>query len=356
MSQTQPSNATTGVLKVGGNWLSKSEAVEEVRNGNQRVIKEITMGDFQDGGQLNRQQFAEFYREVFRETPAMGEVRTVPLDGPQSEIDKIGLDRFILMPVGESENVSETAINSGEVELDVKEAGFGYELSQRTVEDTIERQNTAEIILDMHSDRFGTDLEHLAMRGDESYTNDNAPQYATFRSQNDGWFVKAEADGATVTDAGGSPVTSDTFFSLEYGIPDRYMEATSPVFWVHPKQATALRQYLSGRDTDLGDQTLEGPYSPTPTGRRMIETGAVPPTKIMMTDPNNLIYAPHREMTVDVTTEGKDVVFKRLFGIYAMTARFDFAVEEGEGVSIIENLSVPEGAATEEPPAPSSSA
>ena len=330
-------SATTQVSK-----MSRQEKLSAIRNKNQEVIKQITMADFEEGGRLNRQQFATFYQQVFETADVLDMVRSVPVDGPESQIDKIGLDRYILQPVGEAEDVDATTINDGKIDIDVTEAGFGYELSRRTVEDTIERENTAEIILDMHSERFGTDLEHLAFRGDETYENVDEPTYESFLSQNDGWLVKAEEEGANTSDHA-STIDNDVFFDAIYGVEDRFLRATDPVFFGHPKQLTAYRQYLTERETPLGDESVVDRGMPTPSGYPFVPTTAMPPDQIMFTDPNNLLYTPHREMFVDVTTEGKDVVFKRLFAIYAMSARFDFVVEEGSAVSIIKDIAVPTG-------------
>ena len=329
------------VVKVMGQELTKENALSEVRQGNTQVLKAITMGDFQDGGRLNRQQFAEFYREVFASAPALDEVRTEPLDGPEAQIDKIGLDRYLLMPVGEDEDLDNTSVNTGKVDIDVTEAGFMWELSQRVLEDTIERDNTGEVILNMHADRFGTDLEHLAFRGDETYEDTENPDYETFLSQNDGWFAKAEEEGANI-ESWDADVSGDLFFELEYMLEDRYLEATDPVFMCNPKHETALRHWLTDRETTLGDTALEEPYSPTPTGRPMLVSGAVPTDKVMFTDVQNLIYAPHRDMQVDVTTEGHRKIARRLDAIYGITGRFDFVVEEGEAVAILEDVNVPE--------------
>ena len=335
------------VLKMpSGRTLDRQQTISAIRNKNTAVIKQIVTGDFDDGGRLNRQQFAQFYQDVIESSDILGRVRRVPLDGPQSEIDRIGVGEHLLREVGEAERVVDKSINTGKIDIDVVKTGFGWDLSRETVEDTIERENTAQIILSQFSDQFAFDLATLAFQGDTDAEVDDGSDGTIpdpFYSQLDGWVTEATADGAAVEDyASGSALTEDVLFDLSLMMPDKYIDATQPAFAAHPKQVIAYRRSLSNRETSLGDEMLTSGQIPTPTGYPIVPTNAIAPDTVMFTDMNNLLFAPHRDTRVNVTTESEKVVKNDLFAQYAMTARLDVAVEQGKAVALASNLSSPE--------------
>lgn len=336
----------TATVKLNdGRTLDKDQTLSAIRNKNAEVIKEITTGDFQDGGRLNRQQFAEFYQEVIEESNVLSEVRRVPVDGPESEIDRIGVGERLLREVGEGTAVTDQSgtINTGKVDINTTKVGFGWDLSRETVEDTIEYENTAEIILNQFSGQYQFDLETLAFQGDTSATvGDGSGDPDPFYSILDGWVVKASQDGATITDDGATnTLDSSLLFDLTYEMPDKYLDATEPVFFAHPKQVMSYREDLASRETGLGDAMLTTDEVPTPTGYSLRPSSAVPSDTVLFTDPNNLVFAPHRDMRVDVTTSSEKVVKNDLFAQYGVTSRIDFAVEQGSAVTGIENLAQP---------------
>lgn len=323
-----------------GTELDRQQTINAIRNKNSQVIKEITTSDFEDGGKLNRQQFAEFFQQVQDEAQLLDTVRTEPLDGPEYQIDRLGIGDFNLRAVGEGESAATRDIDTSKVDIDVVKVSLPYELTRETVEDTIEYENTAEIILQQFSQVFGFETEYLAWQGDEAYdgTGDE-PQ--DFLNINDGWFQVAADEGAASVDAEGGTLDEDHLFDATYEIEDKYLRAADPVFMCHPKQAIAYRQSLSARETPLGDEMLTGDAMPTPTGYNIVTSSAMPSDAAMFTDPSNLVYAVHRDMRVDVTTESEKVVMNDLFAQYNLTARFDFVIEDEDAVVTIDNLGEP---------------
>ena len=320
-----------------GRTLTREQTLSAIRNKNTQVIKEIATSDFDDGGLLNRQQFAEFYQDVIPESNVLDMVRTVPVDGPDSQIDRIGVGEHLLREVGQGDAVEDQEVDTSKVDIDVTKVGFGWDLTRETVEDTIEYENTAEIILSQFSDRYAFDLETLAFQGDAA-DEDN------FYGILDGWVESAKADDAEVRDYDADETTLDegVLFDLSLVLDDKYIDATNPVFMAHPKQVIAYRRSLADRETMLGDEMLTGAQIPTPTGFNLVASPACATDEVIFTDPNNLVFAPHRDIRVDVTTESEKVVKNDLFAQYSMISRVDFAVEKGEALALGENLAEPE--------------
>ena len=320
-----------------GRTLSRQQTVSAIRNKNSQVIKEIATSDFDDGGKLNRQQFAEFYQEVIPESNVLDMARTVPVDGPDSQIDRIGVGEHLLRQIDEGDAVEDHDVDTSSVDIDVEKVGFGWDLRREVVEDTIEYENTAEIILSQFTDRYAFDLETLAFQGDASDAD-------SFFGILDGWVESAKDDDAVVRDYDADETTLDegVLFDLTLVLDDKYIDATNPVFMAHPKQVIAYRRSLADRETMLGDEMLTGAQIPTPTGYNLVASSACTDDEVIFTDPQNLVFAPHRDIRVDVTTESEKVVKNDLFAQYSMISRIDFAVEKGEAVAIAENLDEPE--------------
>lgn len=326
-----------------GRTLDKQQTLQAVRNKNSEVIKQITTGDFSAGGQLSRQQFAEFYEGVIQDSDFLDRVRRVPVDGPTAEIERIGVGENLLRAVNENERVVDHSVNTGAINIDVVKTGFGWDLTQEVVEDTIEYENTAQLILNQFTNQYAFDLETLAWQGDTSETagdgtGDPHPFYAIL----DGWDVEARAAGAVTQDyAGGNDLTEQVLFDLTLNMPQKYLDTQDMVFVANPSQLVAYRRNISDRATDLGDQAMAGQEVPTPTGYPLVGAQSVPVDTVYLTDPDNLLFAPHRDVSVNVTTESEAVVKRDLFAQYSVLSRIDFTVEQGEAVSIADNLAAP---------------
>lgn len=317
--------------------LSQEETLQAIRQKNAEVIKDVTTGDFSSGGQLNRQQFAEFYQEVQDETVAMDLVRTVPLDGPQYQIDKIGVGQRQLRAVGETSSASLRSISTGKVDLDVVKTSLPYELSREVVEDTLEYENTAEIILSHFTQQYAVDTEDLAWNGDTTFT-DGGSATEQFLTINDGWLKIANDRGAPYVDGGNETVDTEKFYTMAQMVDDKYHREGNNRFFMSRKNALEYKKQLSQRESNLGDQNVTSGEFMTPVGYPVTISPVMPHDKVLFADPQNLIHAVHRDMRVDVTTESERVVLNDLFAQYNMTSRFDFEIEEADGVCLMDNI------------------
>lgn len=314
--------------------VSQSPSSSQIRKQNTEILKEIVTGDFDEGGLLNRQQFTDFYQNVQNETVALDLVRSVPLSGPQAQIDKIGVGERQLRAVDEGERVENREVETTSIDIDVTKTSLPWELSREVIEDTIEYENTSEIILNHFAQQYGVDTEDLAFNGDEDAADE-------FLEINDGWLKIAEERGATELDHGGEAVETDLFYRLAQRVPDKYHRTGDHVFFMSRNQALEYKRELSERQTDLGDQNVIDGTFMTPVGYPAVLTPAMPNDTIMFTDPQNLIHAIHRDMRVGVTMDSEKVVMHDLYGQYNLTSRFDFQIEEIEGMSLATNVDDP---------------
>lgn len=314
--------------------VSQSPSSSQIRKQNTEILKEIVTGDFEEGGLLNRQQFANFYEQVQNETVALDLVRSVPLSGPQAQIDKIGVGERQLRAVDEAERAETREVETTSIDIDVEKTSLPWELSREVIEDTIGYENTSEVILNHFSQQYAVDTEDLAFNGDE----DDADEFIAI---NDGWLKIADDRGASEVDHSGETVDTDLFYRLAQHVPDKYHRTGSHVFFMSRNQGLEYKRELAERQTDLGDQNVTDGTFMTPVGYPAVLSPAMPHDTIMFVDPRNLIHAVHRDMRVGVTMDSERVVMHDLYGQYNLTSRFDFQIEEIEGMSLASNIDSP---------------
>lgn len=322
------------------NQLSREETLSAVRNKNAEVLKDIVTGDFQQGGLLNRQQFAQFFQEVQNDTTAMDMVRTVPLDGPQAQIDKIGVGERQLRAVGEGDSAELRGIQTDQINIDVVKTSLPWELTRETVEDTLEYENTAEIILSHFSQQYAVDMEDLAFNGDTTFSDGGSAEEA-FRTINDGWLKLANDRGSPYVDNGGTNVDTDLFYDLAQSVDPKYHRSGNNVFFMSRNQALEYKRTLTQRETDLGDQNIQNGSFMSPVGYPVVISDVFPDDHVLFCDPENLIHAVHRDMRVGVSTDTERVLMNDLFAQYNLTSRFDFEIEDENALAYADNIATP---------------
>ena len=202
-----------------------------------------------------------------------------------------------------------------------------------TVEDTIEGEGTADILVDKFARQFGVDSEDLAFNGDESSGD-------PFLSINDGWIVDAETQGpAANVDHQNATIDKTIFSNLMTSLDPKYRRnPENLVYMTSLNQKQNYKEYLTDRSTAAGDAMLMSGEEPTPYGRPIVTPVGFPDDRIMLTTPMNLVWGVHRDVNMRVTQEGEAVVKRDLYGIYNLLARTDYKVEAADAVSLAQNV------------------
>jgi len=117
-------------------------SVNNARQQNQRAMQKDTIDTAGDlsGGQFPRRLFDEFFQQVQEEARLLDRIRTESLGFNQQAIPQIGVGERLMQQVNEGDSVAdnfETA-STGQVDLDVKKTVIPYELTQESVEDTVD--------------------------------------------------------------------------------------------------------------------------------------------------------------------------------------------------------------------------
>lgn len=316
----------------------------DARTENVRSIdKKLDTANELADGVLPEDLFDEFYEMVQNESVLLDEVRTVDLPRPHMKIPRIGVGERMIRESGERVDNPETdAVTTSTIPMDATKIDLKWSLPQEVVEDTVD--NVPDIVMDQMSQQFAVDTEELALVGDSADSGN-------FVGIMDGWFTLAESQGAP-TYAVGEDTTDDGNIDTPKPIsPEKINEAVralepkylrdDPVFMVNTLHVHQYFGELVDRQDGLGVAVIRGEEDHNPFGYDILASPLFPLEKAIFTSPDNLIYALHRDVEVDVLDQSDEVFDKDLFAKYAIRARIDFAVEDENGCLILTDIKDP---------------
>jgi|AKVG01.1.fsa_nt_gi hypothetical protein len=331
-----------------------SDARESNKDDLNRLEKDTVDTVSLEGGVLPRDLFDEFYENVQSESELLDLVRTVDMPRKEMSIPQIGVEERVLreQAEGASAGTFEDAI-SGSVDLDATDNKtiIPYELTQETVEDVVTGEEVADLVLGHFETQFATDVQDLTLNGDTSSSN-------SFLSIIDGWIQIAE-NGAGVT-AGNrlssngqfstydhansgtpQPVNTELFSEAIQTLEEKYRDPDNVVFLMSKSNVQEYSRQLSSRQDGLGVAILQGENDVTPFEYDVVGVSNFPQDRVMMTDPNNLVWGLHRDVEVDVVDNSDETLERDLFARYALRARWDLNIEDLDAGVIVTGVEDP---------------
>ena len=223
----------------------------------EKVIRTTEVGAG-GGGLLNAEQTNRFIDYMFDTQVLTKECRRHVMRADTAEIDKIGVGQRIVRGATEAVDTgTNAAATFTKVSLTTKKLRLDWELSTESLEDNIEGEALEDHVSRLMATQFGNDVEDLAINGDTADTDLLLKNF-------DGWYKLALA-GAHVVDAGGDPLTLDTFNKALKAMPRNYMQRRNQLRFY--TGSNAIQDYLysyvqAGADPWAGprsDQVIDGP-------------------------------------------------------------------------------------------------
>lgn len=301
------------------------------------VRKAIETGSL-SSGLLNAEQARKFIQQTFEATNLGPLVRHEMRTAKTGEIDKIGIAKRIIRK--KTENVDDgyrADVLTSKIEYATTAVRLPWEITEETLRENIEGQNFESIVTNLMTSQLGIDMEDLYLNGDTS-TSASDPDY-DFLKINDGW-LKQLAAGAHVVDASASPYSGamslDLLYATMQSLPNKYNNGK--LRWLmSPKRAQDWELYLYNQVIGHGGAVPESIYK-SPAGIPFVACPSMPNSKIILTDPQNLIVVNTYSVQIRKTTEGKEAIMqdKRF---YVVHLDYDPIIEETDAAAIITGLS-----------------
>ena len=306
---------------------------------NQAILEKaaITTGALANG-LLNPEQARKFVQQTFEATNLAPLVRHEMRTAKSGEIDKIGIASRIVRK--KTENVDDgyrADVETSKLEYNTTAIRLPWEITEETLRENIEGQNFEAVVTDLMTKQLGVDMEDLYLNGDTS-TASSDPDY-DFLKINDGWLKQIAANGH-VLDASGSPYNGAMSIGLFYdavkAMPNKYNNGK--LKWLmSPKRAQEWEKYLLNQVITNGGAVPDSLYN-SPAGIGHVVCPSLPDSKIVLTDPQNLVVVNTYSVQIRKTTEGKEAIMqdKRF---YVVHLDYDPIIEETDATTIITGLS-----------------
>jgi len=308
-----------------------------------------------NGGLLNPEQSNAFIRKLIVQPTLLNATRTVVMNSPQKEINKIGFGKRILRAGGAGVALTNPAIQGAfdpvaeaaaraaptteKIQLNTKEVLAEIRLPYDVIEDNIERGTVGvqgdsgatgtqggikDLIMEMIAERAALDLEELALLGDTTSAD-------PFLALTNGFLALSNQN---VVDAGAVAIHKGIFKAGVKTMPDQYLRNRSALRnYVSIDNETEFRDSLANRETSLGDANLQGNNRLYAFGTGIEPVALMPAAQGLLCDPQNLIFGIQRKVSIEVA---KDIA-RREYQV-VLSARVDFQVEEVAAVVKYSNI------------------
>jgi hypothetical protein len=293
------------------------------------ALADLTAG----GGILKPAQAQKFMRLLIKDSVLMKLATVIPMASPKQQISKIKFGSRILRPgqeavaLGAADRVRP---DLSQVELDAKLFKAEVRLSDEVLEDSIERGELRQTIMEMMSEAISRDMEEILINGDTASAD-------PFLAVMDGVLKQATSN---VVDAAGAPISKDLMSDLLKTLPSEHLRDKKSMRFLTSVDADLdYRNTLAERATAVGDKFLEGdtpvlysgvPLQPIPLFPENLGIGN-DQTATLLCNPKNIHVGIWRQIRVESARDISEGTLK-----IVATLRFDvkFAEEPGTAKAI----------------------
>jgi len=290
------------------------------------ALADLTVG----GGLLKPAQAQKFMRLLIKDSPLMQLATVVPMASPKQQISKIKFGSRVLRPGQEA-----TPLGAGDrakpdlsqVELDAKLFKAEVRLSDEVLEDSIERGELRQTIMEMMAEAISRDMDDVLINGDTLSAD-------PFLAVMDGVLKQATSN---VVDAGGNPISKNLLRDVLKTVPSEHLRDKKAMRFLTSVDADLdYRNSLAERATAVGDRLLEGdtpvlysgvPLQPIPLFPETLgATGDQ--TSLLLCNPKNIHVGIWRNIRIESARDISEGTLK-----IVATLRFDVKFAEEPGVA-----------------------
>lgn len=290
------------------------------------ALADLTTG----GGLLKPAQAQKFMRLLIKESVLMKLATVVPMASPKQQVSKIKFGSRILRPGQEATALApadRTKPDMSMVELDAQLFKAEVRLSDETLEDSIERGELRQTIMEMMAEAIARDMEEVIINGDTTSLD-------PFLAVLDGLLKQATSN---VVDAAGASISKPMLQDMLKALPSEHLRNKKIMRFLTSVDADLdYRNTLAERATVAGDRLLE---TDTPVLHGGVPVLPVPlfpenlgastnQTVALLCDPKNIHVGIWRQVRLE---SGRDISEGTLKIV--ATLRFDVKYAEEPGVA-----------------------
>ncbi|ACY13281.1 phage major capsid protein [Haliangium ochraceum] len=289
------------------------------------ALADLTAG----GGILKPAQAKKFMRLLIQESVLMKLATVIPMASPKQQTAKIKFGRRILRAGQEATALApaeRATPDLSSVELDAKLFKAEVRLSDEVLEDSIERGELRQTIMEMMAEAIARDMEEVLIRGDSASTD-------PFLSVMDGVLKQATSH---VVDAAGAPLSKQLLRDMLKTLPSEHLRDKKAMRFLTSVDADLdYRNTLAERATAIGDRLLETdapvlysgvPLQPIPLFPEDLGA-ASDQTAALLCNPKNIHVGIWRQVRLESDRDISEGTLK-----IVATLRFDVKFAEEPGV------------------------
>src|SRR5215510_5939414 len=290
------------------------------------ALSDLTAG----GGLLKPAQALKFMRLLIKKSVLMQLVTVVPMGSPKQEVSQIKFGKRILRPGQEATALApadRSKPDLSKVELDAKLVKAEVRLSDETLEDSIERGELRQTIMELIAEAIARDMEELVIKGDTTSTD-------PFLALMDGLIKQATSH---IVDAASGPISKNVLADLLKTLPSEYLvDKKAMAFLTSVDADLNYRNLLAERATVVGDKFLEQDAPVLYSGVPLLPIPLFPEdlgatsnqTAVLLTNPKNVFVGIWRQVRIETQREISEGTLK-----IVVTMRFDTKFAEERGVA-----------------------
>ena len=290
------------------------------------ALADLTAG----GGILKPAQAQKFMRLLIKESVLMKMATVIPMASPKQQISKIKFGSRILRPGQEATALAladRAKPDLSSVELDAQLFKAEVRLSDEVLEDSIERGELRQTIMEMMAEAISRDMEEVLINGDTVSVD-------PFLAVMDGVLKQATSN---VVDAAGAPISKTLLQSMLKTLPSEHLRDKKAMRFLTSVDADLdYRNTLADRATVAGDRLLE---SDTPVLHGGVPVQPIPlfpenlgattdQTAVVLCNPKNVHVGIWRQIRLEADRDISEGTLK-----IVATLRFDVKFAEEPGVA-----------------------
>lgn len=297
------------------------------------ALSDLTTG----GGLLLPEQAAKFMRILIKESKLMQMSTVVPMKSQKQLIEKIKFGSRVLRAGNEAQALAagdRAKPDLSKTELDAQLFKAEVRLNNETLEDSIERQELRQTIMQILGDAIARDIEEVALQGDTASAD-------SFLAKFDGVLKQATSN---VVDATDTKLNKTLFRDTLKSMPHEFLRNKASLRFLTSVDAELdYRDALADRATVVGDKFLESEAPVAYSGIPLVDLQLMPEnvgtgthcTNMLLCDPKNVHFGVWRQIRIEtdkLVSEGVLVI--------VATLRFDVKYAHEPAVVKVNNINV----------------